>query len=172
MCIQVCTNVSRRKISFPLNNWFIFRHVFYISFSSCVCDVYIISVFVCALYYRSLILKVYFKCPKPAITLTPQKKKKKKKKERKKERKTATIQFGSIQLKWNCSLGLLLFMLASGDMSRNRKSTVNYSKNNYSVSYTTLFFWHPYAENPVIQTKTHGFRTFSCFGPHIWNSLP
>ena len=20
--------------------------------------------------------------------------------------------------------------------------------------------------------KTHGFRTFSCFGPHIWNSLP
>ena len=19
--------------------------------------------------------------------------------------------------------------------------------------------------------KTHGFRTFSCFGPHIWNSL-
>ena len=21
-------------------------------------------------------------------------------------------------------------------------------------------------------THTHGFRTFSCFGPHIWNSLP
>ena len=20
--------------------------------------------------------------------------------------------------------------------------------------------------------KTSGFRTFSCFGPHIWNSLP
>ncbi len=20
--------------------------------------------------------------------------------------------------------------------------------------------------------KTHGFRTFSCFGPHVWNSLP
>ena len=20
--------------------------------------------------------------------------------------------------------------------------------------------------------KTHGFRTFSCFGPYIWNSLP
>ena len=20
--------------------------------------------------------------------------------------------------------------------------------------------------------KTHGFRTFACFGPHIWNSLP
>ena len=20
--------------------------------------------------------------------------------------------------------------------------------------------------------KTHGFRTFSCFGPHIWNSIP
>ena len=20
--------------------------------------------------------------------------------------------------------------------------------------------------------KTHGFRTFSCFGPHIWNSVP
>ena len=20
--------------------------------------------------------------------------------------------------------------------------------------------------------KTRGFRTFSCFGPHIWNSLP
>ena len=20
--------------------------------------------------------------------------------------------------------------------------------------------------------KTHGFRTFFCFGPHIWNSLP
>ena len=20
--------------------------------------------------------------------------------------------------------------------------------------------------------KTHGFRSFSCFGPHIWNSLP
>ena len=20
--------------------------------------------------------------------------------------------------------------------------------------------------------KSHGFRTFSCFGPHIWNSLP
>ena len=20
--------------------------------------------------------------------------------------------------------------------------------------------------------KTHGFHTFSCFGPHIWNSLP
>ena len=20
--------------------------------------------------------------------------------------------------------------------------------------------------------KTHGFRTFSCFGPHIWNSFP
>ena len=20
--------------------------------------------------------------------------------------------------------------------------------------------------------KTHGFRTFSCFGPHMWNSLP
>ena len=20
--------------------------------------------------------------------------------------------------------------------------------------------------------KTHGFRTFSCFGPHIWNPLP
>ena len=20
--------------------------------------------------------------------------------------------------------------------------------------------------------KTHGFRTFSCFEPHIWNSLP
>ena len=20
--------------------------------------------------------------------------------------------------------------------------------------------------------KTHGFRAFSCFGPHIWNSLP
>ena len=22
------------------------------------------------------------------------------------------------------------------------------------------------------ECKTHGFRTFSCFGPHIWNSLP
>ena len=21
-------------------------------------------------------------------------------------------------------------------------------------------------------TRTHGFRTFSCFGSHIWNSLP
>ena len=20
--------------------------------------------------------------------------------------------------------------------------------------------------------KSHGFRTFSCFGPHVWNSLP
>ena len=35
----------------------------------------------------------------------------------------------------------------------------------HSVSYATLFFWH-------IQCKTHGFRTFSCFGPHIWNSFP
>ena len=23
-----------------------------------------------------------------------------------------------------------------------------------------------------VQTDTRGFRTFSCFGPHIWNSLP
>ena len=23
-----------------------------------------------------------------------------------------------------------------------------------------------------LKRKTHGFRTFSCFGPHIWNSLP
>ena len=22
------------------------------------------------------------------------------------------------------------------------------------------------------KNKTHGFRTFCCFGPHIWNSLP
>ena len=24
----------------------------------------------------------------------------------------------------------------------------------------------------LLALKTHGFRTFSCFGPHIWNSLP
>ena len=27
-------------------------------------------------------------------------------------------------------------------------------------------------ETQQYKRKTHGFRTFSCFGPHIWNSLP
>ena len=26
-------------------------------------------------------------------------------------------------------------------------------------------------DNENYKHKTHGFRTFSCFGPHIWNSL-
>ena len=42
-----------------------------------------------------------------------------------------------------------------------------------SISYTTLSFWHPHAVKfQQYKHKTHGFRTFSCFGPHIWNSLP
>ena len=41
----------------------------------------------------------------------------------------------------------------------------------HSISYTALFFRYPHAENPAIQTETCGFHTFSCFGPHIWNSL-
>ena len=27
-------------------------------------------------------------------------------------------------------------------------------------------------EIQIYKRKTHGFRAFSCFGPHIWNSLP
>ena len=43
----------------------------------------------------------------------------------------------------------------------------------HSVSYTTLFFWHPHTENPTIQTQDSWlFCTFSCFGHNIWNSLP
>ena len=43
----------------------------------------------------------------------------------------------------------------------------------HSVSYATLFFWKPrMLEIQQYKGKTHGFRTFSCFGPHIWNSLP
>ena len=46
----------------------------------------------------------------------------------------------------------------------------------HSVSYTTRFFWLTLTghmlKNQQYKRKTHGFRTFSCFGPHIWNSLP
>ena len=41
-----------------------------------------------------------------------------------------------------------------------------------SRTYTTLFFWHPYAENPTIQTQDSWLSHLSCFGPHMWNSLP
>ena len=42
----------------------------------------------------------------------------------------------------------------------------------HSVSYTMLFFWHLHAGDPTIEMQDLGFHTFSCFGPHIWNSLP
>ena len=40
----------------------------------------------------------------------------------------------------------------------------------HSISYTTLFFWHLHAGNPI-QTQDSWLLYF-CFGPHIWNSLP
>ena len=42
----------------------------------------------------------------------------------------------------------------------------------HSVSHTSLFFGFPHAQNPTIQTQPHGFRTFTYFGPYVWNSLP
>ena len=42
-------------------------------------------------------------------------------------------------------------------------------------SAAVCFLWIPDTRMLEIQQykrKTHGFRTFSCFGPHIWNSLP
>ena len=43
----------------------------------------------------------------------------------------------------------------------------------HSVSYTTLLACDTcMLEIQQYKRKTHGFRTFSCFGPHIWNSLP
>ena len=36
----------------------------------------------------------------------------------------------------------------------------------HSSSDTRMLKIHQY------KCKTHGFRTFSCFGPHIWNSFP
>ena len=40
------------------------------------------------------------------------------------------------------------------------------SRTQRSSSDTRILKIHQY------KPKIHGFRTFSCFGPHIWNSLP
>ena len=35
-----------------------------------------------------------------------------------------------------------------------------------------LIVRHMHAQNPTLQLQNHGIRTFSYFGPHIWNNLP
>ena len=39
------------------------------------------------------------------------------------------------------------------------------------ILYTTLFFWHPHAGNPTIQTQDSWLSHLPLLGPHIWNSL-
>ena len=34
-----------------------------------------------------------------------------------------------------------------------------------------IYMWLSYIVTDCYKCKTHGFHTFSCFGPHIWNSL-